>query len=262
MPPSAERTSTMPTPGLGRRLLRVATWTGMPIVVGVAAFGWLTWQVKDLSEKAQRERLELASARVEASALRTERERLALEVNTIKREREGLAEKTEALRNELEGERSKLAETKRVADLVQEMALGARTPEQRARALYAAARNAMEQKDDSRALTLLTAAVGEDPGNSEAFNALGLVTARLNRDWHVAEKNYLRAVELNPRNVFALHNLADLYRWHREYSKAREFAARALSVKPDYAPAKLLLQEIDQLEHKTNPVSPHPDNNE
>jgi tetratricopeptide (TPR) repeat protein len=226
------------------RLRSFALWTLLPILGLVGAFGWVTLQVKGLRDQLATGRVELATVRTEAAALSSARTTLDAELKRLREEREQLVSQTESLRNELGVERQKLADAKRVADVVQELALGAKTPEQRARTLYAAARNAMELRDFVRARTLLKATIDENPADADAFNSLGLVTARLEPDWHRAEEYYLRAAQINPRQVYALHNLADLYSWHNEKQKAREFAERALAVRPDYGPAKLLLEKL------------------
>jgi superkiller protein 3 len=80
-------------------------------------------------------------------------------------------------------------------------------------------------------------AIELEAGNSEFWNALGIVTTRLNPK--VAQHSFVRSLHLNERNVKAWTNLGALYLLQQDYELAHVAFARAQSTDPDYAHAWL-----------------------
>ncbi|KAF2399884.1 putative antiviral protein [Trichodelitschia bisporula] len=74
-----------------------------------------------------------------------------------------------------------------------------------------------------------------EAGNSEFWNALGVVTAHLNPK--VAQHAFVRSLHLNERNVQAWTNLATLYLLQKDYELAYNAFSRAQSTDPEYAQA-------------------------
>ena len=63
-------------------------------------------------------------------------------------------------------------------------------------------------------------AVEIDPGLSEAYATLGLISFWYDWDWQVAEKQYQRALDLDPRNTDAHYAYAHLLSTSGQYEKA------------------------------------------
>jgi superkiller protein 3 len=80
-------------------------------------------------------------------------------------------------------------------------------------------------------------AIELEAGNSEFWNALGIVTTLLNPK--VAQHSFVRSLHLNERNVKAWTNLGALYLLQHDYDLAHMAFARAQSTDPDYAHAWL-----------------------
>ncbi|RDI78521.1 hypothetical protein Vi05172_g11399 [Venturia inaequalis] len=80
-------------------------------------------------------------------------------------------------------------------------------------------------------------AIELEAGNSEFWNALGVVTTKLNTK--VAQHSFVRSLHLNERNVKAWTNLGVLYLLQQDYELAHTTFARAQSTDPDYAHAWL-----------------------
>ncbi|GAB7352099.1 hypothetical protein MBLNU459_g2599t1 [Dothideomycetes sp. NU459] len=76
-----------------------------------------------------------------------------------------------------------------------------------------------------------------EAGNSEFWNALGVVTTRLNPK--VAQHSFVRSLHLNERSVHTWTNLGVLYLINNDYELAHQSFARAQSTDPDYAHAWL-----------------------
>ncbi|KIW02841.1 uncharacterized protein PV09_05898 [Verruconis gallopava] len=78
-------------------------------------------------------------------------------------------------------------------------------------------------------------AIELEAGNSEFWNALGVVTTKLNPK--VAQHSFVRSLHLNERNVKAWTNLGVLYFLQNDFELAHTAFARAQSTDPDYAHA-------------------------
>ncbi|KAF2500718.1 TPR-like protein [Lophium mytilinum] len=106
----------------------------------------------------------------------------------------------------------------------------------------------LEQKQDSSqgkaSTTLLRAAmkcfkraIELEAGNSEFWNALGVITTPLNPK--VAQHSFVRSLHLNERSVRAWTNLGTLYLIQNDLELAHQAFSRAQSTDPDYAHAWL-----------------------
>jgi superkiller protein 3 len=80
-------------------------------------------------------------------------------------------------------------------------------------------------------------AIELEAGNSEFWNALGIVTTQLNPK--VAQHSFVRSLHLNERNVKAWTNLGVLYLLQQDYELAHMAFGRAQSTDPDFAHAWL-----------------------
>ncbi|EEH10786.1 superkiller protein [Histoplasma capsulatum G186AR] len=80
-------------------------------------------------------------------------------------------------------------------------------------------------------------AIELEAGNSEFWNALGVVTTSLSPK--VAQHSIVRSLHLNQRSPQAWTNLGALYLLHNDYELANEAFTRAQSTDPDFAHAWL-----------------------
>jgi superkiller protein 3 len=78
-------------------------------------------------------------------------------------------------------------------------------------------------------------AIELEAGNSEFWNALGVVTSELNPK--VAQHSFVRSLFLNERSSQTWSNLGTLYMLQNDYHLANEAFTRAQSSDPDYAEA-------------------------
>lgn len=78
-------------------------------------------------------------------------------------------------------------------------------------------------------------AIELEAGNSEFWNALGIVTSNLNPK--VAQHSFVRSLYLNERSAQAWTNLGTLYLLQNDYQLANDAFARAQSTDPDYSHA-------------------------
>ncbi|MGB8508820.1 MAG: tetratricopeptide repeat protein [Pyrinomonadaceae bacterium] len=108
--------------------------------------------------------------------------------------------------------------------------------------LFEKAEDALNKKRYEEATALLRQIVGSDGKDYQAWTELG--TARLlQNDAGEAEKDYLRAAEVNPSFPLALLNLGRLRLARKDYEGAIEFLTGAVELKPPSADANYLLGE-------------------
>jgi len=69
------------------------------------------------------------------------------------------------------------------------------------------------------------------PNESEIYLYIGAIQRRLGK-WEESTENLEKAVRLNPKDTFALQNLADNYQMVRNFPKANETIDRALRLNP------------------------------
>ncbi|MDT8402713.1 MAG: hypothetical protein RQ743_13555 [Bacteroidales bacterium] len=84
------------------------------------------------------------------------------------------------------------------------------------------------------ALKLARRALELDSLYGEAYDAIGAYELFYNYDFKAAEKNILRAMELDSNNLTIYKSLAELYFYKGEFQKAIEFDDRALQLHPFY----------------------------
>jgi len=82
-----------------------------------------------------------------------------------------------------------------------------------------------------RALGIVDRALAQEPQNIEALNLKAAVLYELDNDEEAAAY-HLRALELEPCSVEALHGLAALANDHEDYAKALEWADRGIDCIP------------------------------
>ncbi|KAJ5918059.1 hypothetical protein N7454_010434 [Penicillium verhagenii] len=78
-------------------------------------------------------------------------------------------------------------------------------------------------------------AIELEAGNSDFWNALGVVTTSLSPK--VAQHSFVRSLHLNERSAQVWTNLGALYLLHNDYSLANEAFTRGQSIDPDYSQA-------------------------
>jgi superkiller protein 3 len=76
-------------------------------------------------------------------------------------------------------------------------------------------------------------AIGQEAGNSEFWNSLGVITSTLNPK--VAQHAFVRSLHLNDRSVHTWVNLGALYLLHNDTELAHQAFSRAQSQDPDYS---------------------------
>lgn len=90
------------------------------------------------------------------------------------------------------------------------------------------------------ALDEVKKAIGLDNDYSEAFELRGLIYDALN-EHRFAEDSFRRALQINPRNGSAAHNLAWFFCKRQDYVKAEEFFARAVELPGTISLSKVLM---------------------
>lgn len=71
-----------------------------------------------------------------------------------------------------------------------------------------------------------------DPNSSEAHTALALIVQNHDWDWQTAEKEFRRAIELNPNDATAHHWYAEHLMWRGRFDEALEQSERAHQLDP------------------------------
>ncbi len=98
--------------------------------------------------------------------------------------------------------------------------------------LHLSAMIAEQLKDYPTALTYIRRALEQLPQSSMFYNALGLIQLGLDLP-EEAEKAYRMALQLDPTNALAHHNLGDLWQLRQEAVAAEQCYQEALRHKPD-----------------------------
>ncbi len=78
---------------------------------------------------------------------------------------------------------------------------------------------------------------------TSAYDLIAYVQRRISM-WDESEKNFLKAIERNPRNHDPIYQLALSYYSLRNYEKAAEYINRAIAIAPDFTEAKEILAYI------------------
>jgi TolB-like protein/Tfp pilus assembly protein PilF len=87
-------------------------------------------------------------------------------------------------------------------------------------------------RDYDRALAELKLATQLLPNEARLYIVMGAVARRTAR-WQEAETNFKRAVELDPRNFFALMEAASTFEGMRRYAEAKRLYEQALNIQPN-----------------------------
>ncbi len=82
------------------------------------------------------------------------------------------------------------------------------------------------------------------PNNPRIFELSGFIDRRQGR-WEESTRNFERALDLDPRNVPTLQNLAQNYFSLRDYAKGGAVLDRALAFKPDDTDTRLVRAAVD-----------------
>jgi tetratricopeptide (TPR) repeat protein len=87
-------------------------------------------------------------------------------------------------------------------------------------------------RDYDRALAELKLATQLLPNEARLYAIIGAVDRRTAR-WQEAESNFKRAVELDPRNFFALMEAGSTFQGMRRYAEAKRLYRQALTIQPN-----------------------------
>jgi serine/threonine-protein kinase len=98
-------------------------------------------------------------------------------------------------------------------------------------------------RDYGRARTELAIARRTLPNNAQVFEYTGYIDRREGH-WEKATRNLERAVELDPRNFFTLHQLAPTYHYLRRYADEARTLDRALTIVPGDPLTRILRAEV------------------
>ena len=88
-----------------------------------------------------------------------------------------------------------------------------------------------ELGNPEKAVRTLETCVNHHPEYANAFVALGYAHSMLQQN-HPARDNFLKALEIDPANSYALQNLGSLYGKEKDYEKAIECLEKAFTVNP------------------------------
>ena len=99
-----------------------------------------------------------------------------------------------------------------------------------------------EAGEYNKAVILFETIVKESPSD-DLYYSLGLSYKSINK-YEQAVKNYLLALNINPEHYSSLFNLANTYKDLDNNEKSKEYALRALKIKPDDIALHALLSEI------------------
>jgi tetratricopeptide (TPR) repeat protein len=88
-------------------------------------------------------------------------------------------------------------------------------------------------------------ALSLNPMHAQAWNNLGTVLER-QQDLNGAEEAYQQAVRMNATNAEAQHNLGMVYLKQDKIARARSCFHAALAAQPDFQPARIRLEQINQ----------------
>jgi Flp pilus assembly protein TadD len=100
------------------------------------------------------------------------------------------------------------------------------------RAELTKARDDIERGDYWAAISRLNDVVTTDPRNADAYNLLGF-SYRKTKEFDLAERNYLRALRLNPEHKGALEYMGELYLETGRRTEAEELLALLQKLCPD-----------------------------
>jgi TolB-like protein/Tfp pilus assembly protein PilF len=97
--------------------------------------------------------------------------------------------------------------------------------------------------DYDRARSELNIARGSLPNNAQIFEYAGYIDRRQGR-WEESTRNLVRALDLDPRNVFTLKQLANSYKSLHQYPEELQTLGRVLSIEPSAITSRLRRAEI------------------
>ncbi|MEN8154560.1 MAG: DnaJ domain-containing protein [Acidobacteriota bacterium] len=116
--------------------------------------------------------------------------------------------------------------------------------QERGRSLYRKAKTLFAQKNFWEATALLEEAINLSPDKGQYFLLLGLCQMNLSNMKRAAEKNLIRASEIEPWNAEPFTALGLLFMNESMKNRAESFFRKALSLNPDNTVAKKRLNEL------------------
>ena len=124
-------------------------------------------------------------------------------------------------------------------------------PSEIAKNLYRKAKTLYTRQDFPMAVSALERAIHCDPRKPDYYYLLGLCQTRIPAQTREAEKNLLKAVEMEPWNAEHYAALGMLFFSERLMSRAESYFRKALDREPGHALARKKLEEIVGPEKKT-----------
>jgi tetratricopeptide (TPR) repeat protein len=191
-----------------------------------------------VAEEALRQRQEaleeLRAARAERDQAVSARQKVEQETQTLLQEQNRIREDNARLSEEpLE-----------VIDRIRRE-LGGKSPEVRADSLYKRGRDAFAEGNLKLAHALYMASLEEDERYPWALIGLGNIASR-QKEYHVAEKHFERAIAAAPQNKIAVYNLGSVSVYLKKWDQARTYLNRTLELDASFEPAKKLLEQVSQ----------------
>ena len=98
--------------------------------------------------------------------------------------------------------------------------------------------------DYDGALAELEVARQSLPNDARIFQLMGYIQRRQGR-WDESTRDLERAVELDPRNLETLHQIATSYDLFRSYAEETSLLDRALAIEPNHAETKVIRANVD-----------------
>ncbi|UCH96182.1 MAG: tetratricopeptide repeat protein [Candidatus Aminicenantes bacterium] len=125
----------------------------------------------------------------------------------------------------------------------------------KARKLYLKAHSFYEQKKYHDAVRLLEEAVQLDPGRASYFLLLGLSQTRIASQRPLAEKNLLKAAEMETWNADPVFYLGQLYWLENMFKKAEKYFRKALEINMEHTLAAKMIRKIEKSSKKKPLIS-------
>jgi len=235
---------------LSRWRLLVLSW--LPVSIALAAGSYVLWAIEarraeltDVSARLSETRQRLQAEEAQRKKLDAEKQHLQKEVwqrEQEVRDREAAIAALQQRQTEL-AKALDLKDPEAVLKRLKQQFAGARADE-RADMLFRRGKDAYDAGDLDVAERLFLESSREDPSFAPPRNGMGLVEGKRGH-LSVAERYYKSAVGVNPRYVYGWYNLANVNLLLKQPARAREYAERALTVDPEYAPAKDLIRHLD-----------------
>jgi tetratricopeptide (TPR) repeat protein len=103
----------------------------------------------------------------------------------------------------------------------------------------------IDAEEYKKAIEYLKLAYKDNPQSVHIFNRLGMALRKLGR-FAEAEKAYLQALKLNPKDEYLYFNIGRLYLESKDWEKAIQMAKKALELNPQFEQAQKMLSFVQK----------------